>query len=200
MGHQPYPCGMGHSNVSAYPASWTVRQARGAYLAENGFTMEAYDEAFTEAVVLGIKFKVPNTPKHREALLWHDLHHAITGFGTDLAGEGEISAWELRRGLRPIGLYVGSIVVTGVIMGALVAPRRTWNAFQASETDASAASNKTLFHESRSYDEVLKMNLGDLREELGVPRTGLSPTRRLHWAAPDAARERRDPSRHSVPR
>lgn len=168
----------------AYPAAWTVREARDAYLAENGFTVEAYDAPFTDAVVLGVTFKVPNTPAHRNALIWHDLHHALTGYGTDPAGEGEISAWEARRGLRPIGFYTGFIVLTGVAMGCLVAPRRTLKAFLASR-DARAST--TLFHETRDYEEVLAMKLGDLRDELGIPREGLSQTRRLHHGAPRPA-------------
>lgn len=167
---------------NAYPATWTVRKARDAYLVENGFTMEAYDAPFTDAVVLGVTFKVPNTKAHRSALIWHDLHHALTGYGTDPAGEGEISAWEARRGLRPIGVYTGLIVLAGVAMGGLVAPRRTWRAYA-----ASGKSNTTLFHEKRTYEAVLDMNLGDLREELGLPREGLAQSRRLHHGAPKAA-------------
>lgn len=167
----------------AYPGSWTVREARDTYLRENAFTLEAYDAAFTDAVVLGITFKVPNTKAHRNALIWHDLHHALTGYGTDPAGEGEISAWETRRGLRPIGFYTGFIVLTGVAMGGLVAPRRTWKAFVAS---GRSSAQSTLFHETRPYEDVLDMNLGDLREELGLPRQGLAQSRRLHHGAPKA--------------
>ena len=47
----------------------------------------------------------------QRAVRWHDLHHVATRFGTDNVGEGEISAWELRRGLRGLGPYVGAIVL-----------------------------------------------------------------------------------------
>jgi len=80
------------------PASWTVRQARDAYLAENGFTLAAYDAPRTEASFFWFHFSVPNTPVHRWAIQMHDLHHVATGYGTDTVGEGEISAWEARRG------------------------------------------------------------------------------------------------------
>jgi len=81
-------------------ASTSVRAGRDAYLDENGFTVAAYDEPRTQASFFGLDFSIPNTPAHRRAIVLHDLHHVATGYGTDLAGEGEISAWELRAGLR----------------------------------------------------------------------------------------------------
>ncbi len=67
----------------------------------------------------------PESPSHRRAIRPHDLHHVATGFGTDNAGEGELSAWPLRRGLRGTGAYVGAIVVMNTTVGLLVASRRT---------------------------------------------------------------------------
>lgn len=163
-----------------FPAHWTVREARDAYLAENGFTIETYDEKFTDAKLMGITFKVPNTRKHRWSLIWHDLHHAALGYGTDPAGEGEISAWEWRRGPRPLGFYVGTIVLMGVVMGLLVAPRRTIRAWRASDKSFS------LFHEPITYEAALSMTLGELREYLGVPQGGLfDGERRNHGGAPE---------------
>ena len=99
------------------------------YLSENGFTLEAYDDPRTTATVYGIPFWVPNTPRHRRGLILHDLHHVATGFGTNLTGEGEISAWELRSGLRGLG-WVGGLVILGALMGLIVAPLRTLRAWR----------------------------------------------------------------------
>ena len=52
-----------------------------------------------------------------------------TGYGTDLYGEIEVSAWECRRGLRSLGLYVASLVAGFALLGFLIAPRRTWRAW-----------------------------------------------------------------------
>jgi hypothetical protein len=166
-----------------FPARWTVARARDAYLAENGFTLEAYDAPWTEAAIGKLRLKVPNPPHHRRAIMRHDLHHCVTGFGTDLPGEGEVSAWELRRGIRPLGLYVGAIVVLGALGGLLVAPRRTLRAWR-----ASGSGRRSLFHGDRRYDELLELELGALRERLGVPRDGLAERPRgLHAAAPREA-------------
>ena len=107
----------------ALPSSLRVREARDLYLAENGFTVAAYDEPWTQASFFGLSFSVPNTETHRWAIMLHDLHHVATGFGTDLVGEGEISAWEVRGGLGPIGVYVGAIVLGGATFGLAIAPR-----------------------------------------------------------------------------
>ena len=35
---------------------------------------------------------------YRDALLLHDVHHVVTGYGTALPGELELAAWELASG------------------------------------------------------------------------------------------------------
>ncbi|MFW6197732.1 MAG: hypothetical protein ACOC5B_02595 [Myxococcota bacterium] len=162
-----------------YPAGWTVRQGLDAYLGENGFTVEAYDAPTTEAVFLRVTFHVPNTPAHRRAIMRHDLHHVVTGYGTDPAGEGEISAWEIRRGLRGLDLYVRSIVVGGLMLGLTVAPRRTLRALRAS-------GRGNLFDvDDHTYEALMDRTIGELRAELGIPEEGLADhPRGLHSGAP----------------
>jgi hypothetical protein len=158
----------------------TVRQGRDAYLAENGFTIGAYDAPKTDAAVLGVRIQVPNTARHRWAIMLHDLHHVATGYGTDMAGEAEISAWEARRGLGGVGAYVAAIIVSGALSGVLVAPRRTARAWSLPVT------TRSLFVENIDYPALLELTIGELRERLGVPQTGLSGSRSLHAFAPSA--------------
>ena len=169
-----------------FPASWTVRRALDAYLEENGFTVEAYRSKWTDATVFGIPIKVPNTPRHRWAIMLHDLHHVATGYGTDMIGEGEISVWEARRGLRPLGLYVASIVATGALGGLLLSPRRALAAWRVPGSGC-----ESLFATggaSARYEELLDMTVGELRALLGVPTTGLVEARALHARAPKLGR------------
>jgi hypothetical protein len=171
-----------------FPASWTVRRARDAYLAENGFTVAAYQEPWTEASAFGIPLKVPNTARHRWAIMLHDLHHVATGYGTDMIGEGEISVWEARRGLRALGLYVASIVAVGSLGGALLAPRRALAAWRASAS-TSGRERTSLFRSDfteQDYEATLDLTVGELRARLGVPEGGLATHRALHSRAPDA--------------
>jgi len=167
----------------------SVRAARDVYLAENGFTVEGYDATWTDASAFGLRFRVPNTARHAWAIRLHDLHHVATGFGTDLAGEGEISAWELRRGLRGLGPYVAAIVLTGAAGGLLLHPLRTlraWRAAAAAPRDDAGARPGCLFQTRRPYDELLGMSVGELRRELGLAARlpGAGRRRGLHAYAP----------------
>jgi hypothetical protein len=166
---------------SAIPAEYSVKDGRDAYLRENGFTVAAYDDKWTQASVFGLKFQVPNTAAHRRAIMWHDLHHVATAYGTDLPGEAEVSAWELRRGLKGLDLYVSSIVVGAVIAGMFLAPRRTLQAYRA----AAAQPGRNLFAlELTEYDATLGDSVAALREKLGVPHGGLACSHKLHTFAP----------------
>jgi hypothetical protein len=176
------------ASLTPFAAHWTVRRARDAYLAENGFTVEAYTAPRTEGSFLGIRLSVPNTPHHRWAIMLHDLHHVATGYGTDIVGEGEISGWEIHRSLRPLGLYVGSIVASGLAIGFAIAPRRVaaaWRRGKASRSlYALLADARTPAERDAAYAELLDLTVGDLRARLGLPETGLAPSRRLHDYAP----------------
>jgi hypothetical protein len=162
------------------PASMRVRDARNVYLAENGFTVEAYDAPTTSGSFLGIKLAVPNPPPHRRAIRLHDLHHVATGFGTDHAGEAEISAWQARRGLRGTGMYVTTIVMANALLGVVFAPRRTLVALR------SSGAGSSLFTMTIDYESILERTVGELREMLAIPPHGItSLPRGLHAHAPD---------------
>lgn len=164
---------MAFSQDEPLPSNWTVKEGLEAYMLESGFEIEHYELDSTPASFMGISFSVPNTPKHREMIKLHDLHHVATGFGTDMAGEGHISAWEFRNGIRGTGLYVGSIIFTGVLLGLVVSPRKTFRLLR------EKSEKPPLFGRSDiDYIELLDMKISDLRELLGVPEKGLFRGRR----------------------
>jgi hypothetical protein len=163
------------------PASLSVQAARDLYLAENGFTVAEYSARWTSATFLGIPLLVLNTKTHAWGIMLHDLHHLATGYGTDLRGEGEISVWEARGKLASLGLYTGSIVLTGVTFGWLLSPSRMKAASRAPQ-------KRNLFDRSLHYDSLLAMTVGELRGLLGIPEAGVfRGTRELHARAPDCA-------------
>lgn len=162
------------------PASMRVRDALDHYLAENGFTRAGYDAPRTDASFLGVRFSVPNTPGHRVGIMLHDLHHVATGFGTDIVGEGEVSAWEVRGGLRGLDAYVSSIVLAGTMAGFVTAPQRMLRA-----TRVLAGPRHSLFGMKVPYEKLLDLTVGELRTMLGVPQEGAATSpRRLHAYAP----------------
>jgi hypothetical protein len=163
------------------PPEFSVERGRDAYLAENGFSVETYTAKYTPASFLGIPLKVPNTKHHQWAIKLHDLHHVATGYGTDMAGEAEVSAWEARRGVRSLGLYVGSIVVSLALFGLVIAPRRTIAAWRVSGDSAHSLFGRG----DLEYDALLRMSVAELRAELRVPAHGVPQLQRgLHALAP----------------
>lgn len=171
---------MSATDLMPLPGSMTVLAARDHYLAENGFSAATYDAAGSMVNVFGIDFYRPLTDDARRAIRRHDLHHVATGFGTDLPGESEISAWEVGRGLKGLGLYVRFIVCSAMFLGLLIAPRRVWRAFRAGR----AAGGGTLFAVD-DYEGLLALRVDDLRARLGLPAGGLATEpRRLHVHAP----------------
>jgi hypothetical protein len=143
----------------------SVREGRDAYLAENGFDMAAYTAPTFELPILGRQVSFPNRPSRQRAIARHDLHHAITGYGTDYAGEAEIGIWELRAGCNTAFLWF--INLTAVALGLVIAPHRVWRAWRA------AKGQRSLYLDERSLDELLDLPLGELRSQLGVRRDGV---------------------------
>lgn len=145
------------------------------YLGENGFTHEEYTAPTVQLFAGPISFRVPNPEARQRAVPLHDVHHVVTGFGTDVIGEGEQGAWELRAGCPGfIPIFLNSVAMLG---GFLLSPRRVMRAFR------SGKGAETLYGSTRiSYDAALAMSLPDLRRRLGVPERGLAnpDERRLH--------------------
>jgi hypothetical protein len=113
-------------------AGTTVGAAREAYFAANGFSAAAYEERWVRIRLFGIPITFPNVPSRRRAIRFHDIHHVITGYGTDPRGEAEIGAWEIAAtfGDRGREYFAAWILNTFMFtLGLIVAPRRVYRAF-----------------------------------------------------------------------
>ena len=143
----------------------TVRAARDAYLDDNGFDMSGYTSPTFGLPFLGREIVLPNPPTRQRVIARHDLHHALTGYGTDYIGEAEIGAWELRAGCNTVFLWFINLAAIG--LGVFLSPRRIWRAWQA------GAGQRSLYVDERELDELLALELGELRAQRGLPREGL---------------------------
>ena len=162
------------------PDGLSARSALDAYLDENGFTTAEYDARMVTVTFWGFSFTLPNLASRRLAVRFHDLHHVATGYGTDPAGEFEVSAWELRHGIGVFGIYVRLIVLGGALAGLLIYPRRAVAAWKAAGP-CPKFSKLTL----DLYEELLELSVGELRERFGVPHGGVTGRRTLHENAPN---------------
>lgn len=171
------------------PPNLPVREALQAYLDENGFTTLNYDEPKVTVTFWGVDLTLRNPPSRQLAVRFHDLHHVMTGYGTDPAGEFEISAWELRRGIGVFGLYVRLIIMSGVLTGLLFFPRRVWAAWLAGRAGPRLPRPSLALYES-----LLSLDVGTLRNRYGLPAVGIAKARALHERAPTGRDHHADPS------
>src|SRR5215472_240943 len=157
--------------IQSGTSSMSIREARELYFKRNSFSVAAYSAPTFTLKFLGIPVTFPSTTNRKRALPLHDLHHILTGYGTDWIGEAEIAAWELRAGGRSLarfGMVVYWLDGSGVILGMLMSPRRIWLAFRA------ARAQRTLFSETETFDTLLALSVEGLRRKLGIPYEGLA--------------------------
>jgi Coenzyme Q (ubiquinone) biosynthesis protein Coq4 len=140
----------------------SVRAGRDRYLAANGLSLESYTERGFPVYVWRWPIRLPNPG----LLPLHDLHHVVTGFGTGLIGEAEISAYELRAGCRSLMVFI--LCVGAIFFGMFVAPARIYRAWRGSR------GARTLYYTSIPYEALLDMSVEELRRHLGIPAEGLA--------------------------
>jgi hypothetical protein len=146
-----------------YADDETLLRARARYFAANGFAADGgYDEPWVDFSLGPLAMPFPNTAARKHAVRYHDLHHVLTGYQTDIYGEAEISAWELAAGCRraPAAWVLN---LAGMALGVLIAPRRTWRAW------LRGRHSQTLYQHAFG-DALLSRSVGDLRRELGIDR------------------------------
>jgi hypothetical protein len=118
--------------------------------------------------VLGVSLKIPNSSARVRALRFHDLHHVLTGYDTDFAGEAAIGAWELASGCA--GFPAAVVLNLGsVLFGIFTGPGPILEAFARGRT------TRNLYGEGRFDDALLARTVGDLRRELGLCRPRRAP-------------------------
>jgi hypothetical protein len=140
----------------------TLLEARDEYFRANGFGPNGgYDEAWVDFKLGPIPMPFPNTAGRVRAVRYHDLHHVLTGYATDVRGEFEISAWEAGSGCGRFWT-AWHLNLGGLVGGLLSCPRRTWRAFMRGR-------NSRNFYHGVSYDaELLGRRVGETRRALGL--------------------------------
>jgi hypothetical protein len=138
----------------------TLRDALARYFEDNGFGPDGgYGDAWVDFKLGPIPFPFPNTASRKRAVRFHDLHHILTGYRTDLVGEFEISAWELASGCRD-HVAAWHLNLGGLFAGALVAPRRVFRAFLRGR-------HMRNFY-AESYESLLGLTVGEARRRVSA--------------------------------
>ncbi len=157
--------------LADYDPQGTMRQARGLYFQVNQFGEGGgYDDAWVDFKLGPIPMPFPNTPARVKAVRYHDLHHVLTRYDTDLVGEFEISAWEIAAGCKGF-VAAWQLNLGGMFGGLLIAPRRTLRAF------LRGRHSRTLYGDD--LETLLESRVAELRERMGVDE----PTPKLDWSS-----------------
>ena len=151
-------------------ATLTVREARACYFAANGLPADGgYHVRWVRLSIGPIPFAFPNTAGRRRVLPAHDLHHVVTGYATDIAGEGEVAAWELAAGVRDRAAVHLELRVLGFALARW--PGRMWRAFLRGRRC------KNLLGAPCEDEAFLTRNVASLRRELGLDAPLAAPAR-----------------------
>jgi hypothetical protein len=145
----------------------TVREAREAYFAKNGFSTAAYEDPWVRVRLGPIPITFPNVPSRRRAIRFHDIHHVVTGYQTDVRGEAEIGAWEIAAtfGDRGREFFAAWILNSFMFMlGLVIAPRRVYRAFVRGR-------GCTSLYRLGWSEGLLDRDTEGLRHELGADRS-----------------------------
>ena len=105
-------------------------------------------------------FYFPNFDARRKAVIKHDIHHLVTGYSaSSIAGESEISAWEIASGCKS---YWAAFLIdtSGVMIGIPI------NFFGVLKAFARGRRTKNLYHDQFSTETAMEMSLDKLRELL----------------------------------
>jgi hypothetical protein len=145
---------------TTYEPQMTMREALARYFDVNQFGADGgYNDAWVDFKLGPVPFPFPNTPARVRALRYHDLHHILTDYDTDIRGELEISAWELGAGCRD---FTAAWVLNlgGVAAGLFVAPGRVFRAF------VRGCRTESLY--GKDYERLLASRVAEARREAGA--------------------------------
>ncbi|MDX2170950.1 MAG: hypothetical protein SF182_28030 [Deltaproteobacteria bacterium] len=145
-----------------YDDNMSMRAARQRYFDANGFD-SSYSEKWVKLKAGPIALYFPNAAGRVRAVKFHDLHHIITGYQTDWAGEVEIAAYEIGAGCGPFA-WAWLLNLQALSLAPTIAPRRALRAF------VRGRHARSLYYQGEFQDALLDQSVGDVRRTLTLDR------------------------------
>jgi hypothetical protein len=141
----------------------TPREILQAFYAENHLDSDGGQSKPYVKIELtsGFHFYFPNFDERRRAVIKHDIHHLITGYETTMAGESEISAWEIASGCKS---YWAAFFIdtSGLMMGFLLFFPRVLKAF------ARGRKTGNLYHDAYTTEQALDIKIGEMQKQFSL--------------------------------
>ena len=101
----------------------------------------------------------PNTASRKKALVFHDIHHIVTGYQSDWRGEAEIAAWEVASGCGDYGA-AWFLDLGGIAMGLIFYPVKTFRAF------IRGRRTTNFYLSNYPKEDLVKMSIAEAQEKL----------------------------------
>lgn len=149
--------------MNRYADAFTLKQGLQEYFKVSGFDDSSYTINYVKLKIGPIPLYMPNPQSRKLAVKTHDLHHVLTEYKTDWAGETQIGAWEVGSGCRKVWIawFLNmSILPVGIVLN----PKKSILAFVAGRR------SRNLY--DLEYDDVLlSKTIGQVRNELKIQTT-----------------------------
>lgn len=142
-----------------HPDETTVADLLVRYREDNGFTGDAASAETIQVRILGRVVDLPNPRFQRHLLARHDVHHVLTGYGTDLRGEAEMGAWELGAGPGHWFVWLNNV---GALALGVLCPVRTARAF------ARGRRCRSLYRDPMPTEELVSTRASEVRARLRI--------------------------------
>jgi len=144
----------------SYPTQQLVKEAMADYFKENDLGEDGgLNKMWAKIKVGPIYLPLLNIPARRKALVFHDIHHIVTGYTGDWKGEVSISAWEISTGC---GKYWAALLIDSwaIAIGVFIYPKSVYKAFLRGRR------TKNLYNNDIPHKEALDMQISDLQNRL----------------------------------
>jgi hypothetical protein len=146
--------------IVQYDPDIELKHALAIYFEKNAFGADGgYNDAWVDFKLGPIPFPFPNTKSRVRAVRYHDLHHIVTGYDTNVVGEFEISAWEIGAGCKDFAA-AWVLNLGGTVAGVVRSPLRTFRAFVRGRRSRS-------FY-GMPYDEIERLSVTEARRLTGT--------------------------------
>jgi hypothetical protein len=138
-------------------SSKLIKEALGSFYRKHDFSEDGGKNEKIVKIKLGKwYFILPNTQGRKRALLFHDIHHVVTGYSVKFKGEAEIGAWEI--GSKCKGYFTAFFLdFMAFTVGLFIYPRSVYRAFMRGRHSIN------LYHNMIEKEALLNMSIKEAR-------------------------------------
>ena len=137
----------------------TPREILSKFYSDNNLDADGGQASSSVKIEMTSKFHFyfPNFDARRKAVILHDIHHLVTGYTTSLAGESEISAWEIGSGCK--SYWAAFFIDTSGLMIGI-----PFNFFGVLKAFARGRKTKNLYHHTIPLEQAMDMKVSELKK------------------------------------